>query len=131
MGASSFKVQLQKTSERYGNILQKTFKSKQTMRTFKILFLALIPTLMLLNSCANVNSNILFRIPRGADFKFDSIPMKPQEDFKLASGDRFSFLFGTNNGEKIVLSQSGVSAEGISQGVGQRNLQNQNTYLVR
>ena len=133
MGASSFKVQLQKTSERYGNILQKTFKSKQTMRTFKILFLALIPTLMLLNSCANVNSNILFRIPRGADFKFDSIPMKPQEDFKLASGDRFSFLFGTNNGEKIVLSQSGVSSEGISQGVGQQNqnLQNQNTYLVR
>ena len=86
---------------------------------------------MLLNSCANVNSNILFRIPRGADFKFDSIPMKPQEDFKLASGDRFSFLFGTNNGEKIVLSQSGVSADGISQGVRQQNLQNQNTYLVR
>ena len=103
------------------------------MRTFKILFLALIPTLMLLNSCANVNSNILFRIPRGADFKFDSIPMKPQEDFKLASGDRFSFLFGTNNGERIVLNQSGVSAEGFSQrGIQQQNLQNNViTYLVR
>ena len=131
MGARSFKVQLQKTSNRHGKLLQKTFKAKQFMRTFKILFLALIPTLLLLNSCANVNSNILFRIPRGADFKFDSIPMKPQEDFKLASGDRFSFLFGTNNGEKIVLSQSGVSADGISQGVRQQNLQNQNTYLVR
>ena len=133
MGASSFKVQLQKTCERYGKLLQKTFKAKQFMRTFKILFLALIPTLMFLNSCANVNSNILFRIPRGADFKFDSIPMKPQEDFKLASGDRFSFLFGTNNGERIVLNQSGISSEGISQsGIQQQNLQNNAiTYLVR
>jgi polysaccharide export outer membrane protein len=58
--------------------------------------------------------------------------MKPQEDFKLASGDRFSFLFGTNNGEKIVLNQSGVSSEGNSQRIRQQNQQsNQNSYLVR
>ena len=58
--------------------------------------------------------------------------MKPQEDFKLASGDRFSFLFGTNNGEKIVLNQSGVSSDGNAQGIRQQNQQaNQNSYLVR
>jgi polysaccharide export outer membrane protein len=132
MGARSFKVQLQETSDRHGELLQKTFNSTQLMKTFKILFLVLIPALLLLSSCANVNSNILFKIPRGSDFEFDSIPMKPQEDFKLASGDRFSFLFGTNNGEKIVLNQSGVSSEGNSQRIRQQNQQsNQNSYLVR
>jgi polysaccharide export outer membrane protein len=53
----------------------------------------------------------------------------------LAPGDRFSFLFGTNNGEKIILNQSGVSSQSLNgQGNGQRGIQNQNnqfTYLVR
>ena len=134
MGARSFKVQLQKTSNRYGKLLQKTFKAKQFMRTFKILVLALIPTLLLLNSCANVNSNILFRIPKSADFKFDSLPLKPSEDYKLGVGDRFSFLFGTNNGEKIVLFQSGITT--LNQGNNNNNAllnqqRNQFTYLVR
>lgn len=134
MGARSFKVQLQKTSIRYGKLLQKTFKAKQFMRTFKVLFLALIPTLLLLNSCANVNSNILFRIPRGDEFKFDSLPLKPSEDYKLGVGDRFSFLFGTNSGEKIILNQSGVITlnEGGNNNNALMNQQrNQFTYLVR
>ena len=96
----------------------------------KILILSIIPALLFLNSCANVNSNVLFKIPQGKDFTFDSIPLKPNEDYKLGTGDRFNFLFGTNNGEKIVFSQSGVDNSG-----GNNRLQNQNrfavTYLVR
>ena len=88
-----------------------------------------------MNSCGNINSNILFKIPRGADFKFDSIPLVPEEDFKLAPGDRFSFIFGTNNGEKIILSQSGVSNSvsggQVSVGNNIQNRQNSITYLVR
>ena len=53
----------------------------------------------------NINSNILFKISKNADFKYDSIPLEPEEDFRLTPGDRFSFLFGTNNGEKIILNQ--------------------------
>ena len=102
------------------------------MRTFKIFFLALIPALLLLNSCANVNSNILFRIPKGDEFKFDSLPLKPSEDYKLGVGDRFSFLFGTNSGEKIILNQSGVNTLNNGNNNALMNQQrNQFTYLVR
>ena len=89
-------------------------------------------------SCGNVNSNILFKIPRGADFQYDSIPLLPEENFKLAPGDRFSFIFGTNNGERIILNQSGVDNTILgsgTQGNGnilmQQNRQNVITYLVR
>ena len=88
-----------------------------------------------MNSCGNINSNILFKIPRGVDFKFDSIPMIPQENFKLAPGDRFNFIFGTNNGEKIILSQSGVNNTVLGGGSNQNNQllnrQNSMSYLVR
>ena len=78
------------------------------MRGFKF-FIFYGIALLLFSSCANFNSNILFKISKNADFKYDSIPLEPEEDFRLAPGDRFSFLFGTNNGEKIILNQSGVS----------------------
>ena len=92
-------------------------------------------SLILFSSCGNINSNILFKIPRGDVFKYDSIPLIPEEDFKLAPGDRFSFIFGTNNGEMIVLSQSGVDNVEINSGASfynqMQNRQNLLTYLVR
>ena len=102
------------------------------MRNFK-LFIFFGVSLILLNSCANFNSNILFKIPKNADFEYDSIPLEPEQDFRLAPGDRFSFLFGTNNGEKIILNQSGITSEEIqSQSINRMRAQNnQITYLVR
>ena len=106
------------------------------MRIFKISLFVIIPTLFLLNSCANVNSNILFKIPKGDTFEYDSLPLVPEEDFRLAPGDRFSFLFGTNNGEKIILNISGANAGVANSGNnnnGGQMLQQRNaiTYLVR
>ena len=87
------------------------------------------------SSCRNINSNILFKIPKGDDFKYDSIPLVPEENFKLAPGDRFSFIFGTNDGEKIILSQSGMgnTSNGNVQNNATlyQNTQRQITYLVR
>ena len=106
------------------------------MRDLK-LFIFVGISIVLLNSCANFNSNILFKIPKKSSFAYDSIPLEPEEDFKLAPGDRFSFLFGTNNGEKIILNQSGVSSQGLndeSNNQMRMQMQNQNnqiTYLVR
>lgn len=106
------------------------------MRDFK-LFIFFGIALLLFSSCANFNSNILFKIPKKSSFAYDSIPLEPEEDFKLAPGDRFSFLFGTNNGEKIILNQSGVSSQGLndeSNNQMRMQMQNQNnqiTYLVR
>jgi polysaccharide biosynthesis/export protein len=88
-----------------------------------------------MSSCRNINSNILFKIPKGDDFKYDSIPLVPEENFKLAPGDRFNFIFGTNNGEKIILSQSGVQNTTNSNNQNSlssfQNSQRQITYLVR
>lgn len=82
-----------------------------------------------ISSCANINSNILFKIPKGEDFKFDSIPLKPSEDYIIGPGDRFTFYFSTNNGEKLVLGLSGVN--GVeTQNMSQNNQLNQD-YLVR
>ena len=102
------------------------------MRDFK-LFIYTGLSLLFLNSCANFNSNILFKIPKNTDFEYDSIPLEPEQDFRLAPGDRFSFLFGTNNGEKIILNQSGITSEGIQpQSINEMRAQNnQFTYLVR
>ena len=98
------------------------------MRFSKTLLFAIIPALLFLSSCANINSNILFKIPKGDKFVFDSIPLTPNEDYKLGTGDRFNFIFGTNKGEKIIFNQSGVENN-------MGNIQNQNrfaiSYLVR
>ena len=101
-----------------------------------ILFVILIALSgLFFNSCRNINSNILFKIPKGDSFQYDSIPMEPKEDYKLGTGDRFSFIFGTNDGEKIIFNQSGVLNTNESGGQNQNfNLQqNRNAlnYLVR
>ena len=102
------------------------------MRIFNILFHALIPALLLLNSCANVNSNILFKIPKGKGFKYDSIPLTPSEDYKLGVGDRFNFIFGTNDGQKIIFNQSGVSNNNNTQSsLNQQNNRFAISYLIR
>lgn len=107
------------------------------MNISKTLLLVFIPVMLLLGSCANVNSNILFKISKNSKFKYDTIPLVPEEDFKLAPGDRFNFLFGTNNGEKIILSQSGVTGSngqtngGNNNTIMQNSSQNRLTYLVR
>ncbi len=66
-------------------------------------------SIILLNSCGNVNSNALFKIPKDGSFKYDSLVMNPTDDYILGPGDRFSFQFATNEGERIVFNQSGIS----------------------
>ena len=77
-----------------------------------------------MNSCRNINSNILFKIPKGDEFQYDSIPLEPKEDYILGSGDRFNFVFGTNDGEKIIFNQSGVLN-------GNEGVQNQNNFNIQ
>jgi len=85
---------------------------------------------LFLDSCSNVNSNVLFKIPKGENFQYDSLPLKPSQDYVIGPGDRFSFIFSTNKGEKLITGLSGV--KGVD---GQSFLQNNVTsiqdYLVR
>jgi polysaccharide export outer membrane protein len=94
-----------------------------------LLFYIITPILLLaVSGCANINSNVLFRIPKGENFQYDSLPLKPSEDYVIGPGDRFSFLFSTNNGEKLISGLSGVS--GISGQTFYTGMQIQD-YLVR
>ena len=135
MAERTSKIQLPKTCERHGSILPEFNQRLKSINSRNLFFILSIFATLVMSSCRNINSNILFKIPKGDDFKYDSIPLVPQENFKLAPGDRFSFIFGTNNGEKIILSQSGVenttNGNGQNNGVLYQNTQRQITYLVR
>jgi polysaccharide biosynthesis/export protein len=135
MAERTSKIQLPKACERHGIILPESDQSIKLIKTRNLFFILSVFAILLMSSCRNINSNILFKIPKGDDFKYDSIPLVPEENFKLAAGDRFNFLFGTNNGEKIILSQSGVqnTTNGNKQSNASlyQNTQRQITYLVR
>jgi polysaccharide export outer membrane protein len=79
-----------------------------TIKRILLLFLIGLP-IIILNSCGNVNSNALFKIPKDGSFKYDSLVMNPTDDYILGPGDRFSFQFGTNEGERIIFNQSGIT----------------------
>jgi polysaccharide export outer membrane protein len=71
----------------------------------------------------------MFKISKGDNFQYDSIPMKPTEDYVIGPGDRFTFYFSTNNGERIISGMSGVN--GSDGQIFNRNVQNVQDYLVR
>ncbi|MFM7682809.1 MAG: hypothetical protein ACKO7P_08690, partial [Bacteroidota bacterium] len=71
-------------------------------------FLVVVADGLIIHSCANGNSNVLFKIPKGENFQYDSLPLKPSQDYVIGPGDRFSFLFSTNKGEKLITGLSGV-----------------------
>ena len=135
MAERTSKIQLPKTCKRHGIILPESNQRLKSIKTRNLFFFLFIFSSLLISSCRNINSNILFKIPKGDDFKYDSIPLVPEENFKLAPGDRFNFIFGTNNGEKIILSQSGVqnatSGNVQNNATLYQNTQRQITYLVR
>ena len=97
---------------------------------FLMRFLVVFALGLILHSCANVNSNVLFKIPKGENFQYDSLPLKPSQDYVIGPGDRFNFIFSTNKGEKLITGLSGV--KGVD---GQSFLQNNVTsiqdYLVK
>lgn len=93
-----------------------------------------IGLLWLISSCQVINSNALFQIPKGENFAYDSLPLKPKDNYRLSPGDRFNFIFSTNRGEKIILNQTGLNLNyDGSTNYNTRNLQNiyQIDYLVR
>ena len=83
---------------------------------------------LILCACANINSNIMFKIPKGENFTFDSIPLKPTEDYVIGPGDRFTFHFSTNNGERVLSSMTGINN---ADSYNNKNNQLIQDYLVR
>jgi polysaccharide biosynthesis/export protein len=73
----------------------------------------IIPILMLVFMTSlfvgcGINSNIMFKTPKGSGFQYDSIPLRPVEDYRLSADDKITFTLSPNNGEKLVESISGT-----------------------
>jgi polysaccharide export outer membrane protein len=74
-----------------------------------ILFILL--AVFFLGSCG-VNSSLMFKTPKGGAFKYDSIPMKPLEEYHITKDDKFNFYLYPNSGEKLIESISGTNVKG-------------------
>ena len=62
-----------------------------------------------------INSSLMFKTPKGGSFKYDSIPMKPSEEYHITKDDKFNFYLYPNSGEKLIESISGTSVNGENQ----------------
>lgn len=82
------------------------------MRNKGLLFTVLV-ALFLLQSCG-INSNLMFRTPKGVKEIRDSIPMKPASEYKISKDDKFTFMLYTNEGERIVNEMAGMNKEAIA-----------------
>jgi polysaccharide export outer membrane protein len=54
----------------------------------------------------------MFKTPKGGSFKYDSIPMKPLEEYHITKDDKFNFYLYPNSGEKLIESISGTTVNG-------------------
>lgn len=95
-------------------------------RIINLMFIVCVS--IILNACANINSNVMFKIPKGENFNFDSIPLRPTEDYVIGPGDRFTFYFSTNNGERVLSSMTRINGDDSNIG---RNNQIIQDYIVR
>ena len=72
---------------------------------FTSYIILLLLFLFSINSCS-IQRNKLFKIPKGSDFVFDTLPAAPYPDYKIAVDDKISFTVMANNGEKLFLGNS-------------------------
>lgn len=86
-----------------------SLKRLEKMRNKGLLF-SLLTGLFLVQSCG-INSNLMFRTPKGVNEVKDSIPLKPAEEYKIARDDKFTFMLYTNEGERIVNEMAGMNKD--------------------
>jgi polysaccharide export outer membrane protein len=79
------------------------------MKKRGIYLLSFLLIIFALQSCG-VNSNIMFKTPKGSDFKYDTISMRPKEDYRISRDDRFIFTISTNSGQRIIERMSGLAS---------------------
>ncbi len=71
-----------------------------------------IGLLLALTSSCGVNSNIMFKVAKGDNVQYDSIPMHPIEDYLISIDDKIKFQLYTNDGELILLTNTDVVSKG-------------------
>jgi polysaccharide export outer membrane protein len=86
-------------------------------------FFGALAIVLVISSCS-INSNIMFKEPKGDVVNSDSIPLQPKEEYRISVDDKLSFTLATNNGKQIIEGLSGVGGENRQSGVVQE-------YIVR
>jgi polysaccharide export outer membrane protein len=76
-------------------------------------FLIVFMLTYILGSCG-INSNVLFKSPKGEYAMLDSLPVKANESaiYRIGVDDKVMFSLSTNNGTKLIEKLSAVGTEG-------------------
>lgn len=77
------------------------------------LYLLGVIGLFIMQSCG-INSNLMFKSPKGARQVSDSIPLKPIAEYQISKDDKFTFMLYTNEGERIVNEMAGMNKDAIA-----------------
>lgn len=77
----------------------------------RYLFILLIPVAV--SSCG-INSNIMFKVAKGDEVHYDSIPLTPTEDYLISVDDKITFQLYTNDGELLLLNNADVAQKNIT-----------------
>lgn len=86
------------------------------MTNFKYKFLfGLVFLLLSLNSCI-INREMMFKTPKDGSFKYDSVPMRPYEDYKISIDDKITFDLNTNGGKYLIEALTQTNVEGSGRG---------------
>ena len=93
-----------------------------------ILWLVLL--LLSLNSCV-INREMMFKTPKDGSFQYDSIPMRPYEDYKISIDDKLAFDLNTNGGKNLIEALTQTSVEGSGRGSGNGINNNSKEFLVK
>jgi polysaccharide export outer membrane protein len=94
------------------------------MRYFNVVRLLTFIIVGLVFQQCGINSNIMFKSPKGEHANMDSIPMTPLADYQISVDDKLTFSLSTNNGTKIIESMSGIQTDGNGSG-------SMSEYIVR
>ncbi|TNE55751.1 MAG: hypothetical protein EP338_02965 [Bacteroidetes bacterium] len=83
--------------------------------------------LLLSVSSCGINSSVMFKTPKGGEYQYDSIPMKPKSEYQIGPDDRFRMFISTNKGANVIREMSGIAgANGMQTDVIEPKLE----YLV-
>ncbi len=73
------------------------------------LFGSLVLLLLGVGSSCGINSNLMFKTPKGVAERSDSIPLRPTTEYTISRDDKFSFTLYTNGGKRIVENMAGMN----------------------
>lgn len=76
------------------------------MRKITYFFCLAFLTVLISTSCG-INSNLMFKDLNKEAIAADSIPLHPEENYRLGVNDRFSFQLFPQNGEQLIESNNG------------------------